>query len=356
MDRLSTSIVPPHRTLIRGPCHTIRLRRWFVWGLLPAAALGGCADVDWNWDLGWWKRPHRVVRPTRPAPAAADHNEVESASSARDRQDTETDLDQRHDAPERSADAADPQREATLDDRQATTPRFSPVDKPFYHLYLTNKPVDESEERGEFLLMLKNAVPRGCARILEMLYPPMGRSGSADDSYLIYENPDEFAAAARFVPTLDVSTLDQTQGTVGPDEAFRAGIGLAYTVLDAGAVAPREQVDACMRKLSEAAQSSSLPAQRRWAAAVVAGRLASDYSYDYPSARSFYLQAERASQDGSLEQMIARWWKADSLVQEGKRAEAAMIFKAIVDEWRHKWEGSYVVRRSLAALEQPVDE
>lgn len=183
-----------------------------------------------------------------------------------------------------------------------------------------------------------------------MLYVPVGRSGGENESYLLFENRDEFDAAWRLAPALDVPPLREAPATVGPEAAFRAGIGLLHQILDSGAVVSPGLIEAGERRLSEAAQSESLPAVLRWASAILAGRIASEYRYDYSTARSYYEQAQRFAGNDAIGIRTARWWTADSFAQEGKRREAGAIYEEILESTDII--DSQIIRRCRAILAQ----
>jgi hypothetical protein len=218
-------------------------------------------------------------------------------------------------------------------------------------LYLTSGSEPREEQPGERRLNLKNASARACASLLELLYVPMGRSGSAEECYLIYENTDEFQAAVSLAPRLDVTPQGSPAATVGPLAAFKAGISQMLWILGQGAVVDSKMLDDCERHLVEALQSSQLPAPDRWMAGILAGRLASEFKYDYPSALSYCRQAEKAASEDSMRRMTALWWCADTLVQEGKAAEARDVYRAIASDY-DEWKDCQIVRRSRAKLDE----
>jgi hypothetical protein len=115
----------------------------------------------------------------------------------------------------------------------------------------------------------------------------------------------------------------------------------------------RELVDECEHHLAQATQSAELSPLRRWAAGILAGRLVSEFRYDYPTARSYYRQAERAARSGSVERMTARWWQADGLAREGMTRESRVAYETIVAEYGKNWGDSHIVRRTRAILDQP---
>jgi hypothetical protein len=345
--------------------HRFRFCQTFVvlgpWLLLFAA---GCGDVDWNWDLAWWEKPKRVVRPIRPQPQQDRTRSAQTTTQpAADQPAAVTQDPQARPAPARAVPERAAQRATAAD---TATGRIAPpsnpppmnpppgdstrADLPFYQLYLAGGDQAREEQPGERRLNLRNANPRACASLIEMLYVPMGRSGSADECYLIYESPAEFEAAIALVPTLDLPALNALTATVGAGAAFKTGVSQMLFILAQGAVVDSKLIDDCERHLVEALQSTQLSAPDRWVAGIMAGRLASEFKYDYPSAKSYLQQAQQASAAGSMEQMTALWWSADSLVQEGKAAEARDVYQRIVRDYS-EWKSSQIVRRSQARLD-----
>lgn len=185
------------------------------------------------------------------------------------------------------------------------------------------------------------------ATVLESLYPPMGRSGSDVESYLIYEQREEFEAARAMVSALDVPTVD----SAGGGNAFETGVGMYYSILGQDASVNKAMVKECQARLDEARQSGGLDRQRNWAAALLKGRLATEFTYEYPVAIAAFDEAGRIAGEGTLEHMVALWWGADALRMEGGRGAARRNLEQIVQSYG-KWAQSQVVRRAKAALGQ----
>lgn len=226
------------------------------------------------------------------------------------------------------------------------TPRERMKVRPFQRLYLLNTARDGGDDRGDGFVVMSKAEARDCSALIAMLYPPMGRSGSEQEPYLIYENPDEFEAAVALAPLLDVPLPDADALEVGAEAAFRTGVGLWLRILREEPVPSPILLDRGESNLAEALQSRQLTRIQRWTAGILAGRLASQYRYAFPEARSYYRQAERAADPGSLEQMCAQWWIADSLVQEGKVDEAKKIYADILRHYPREWGNSKIIRRA----------
>ena len=348
--------------------------------------IAGCGDVEWNWDATWWKRPKRVVKPTskqpKPAPDRPATPPEQDAAKSR----TSPDEDARSEGTEAAA------RSPTLSEPRAPVRRDAPAGNvsgptaqvpkpdrramPFYQLYLlqaasdqpaagaTSAPTARASEvpgaeadaatgghRGEYVLELRRASAAACAALLEMLYVPAGRSGSLSECYLLYENFAEFEGAVGFAPNLDLTIPEDASAAVGAKTAFEAGAAGFLRILELGAVVDQPFIAGCERNLAEAAQSAELSPQLRWAAGILAGRLVSDYRYDYAAARSYYRQAERAAAPKSLENMTSRWWLADTFLQEGKAGDADDLYKSLLADYEPKWKDSHIVRRCRAATD-----
>ncbi len=330
--------------------------RW-VLGLGGAGLLcwwvAGCSDVDWNWDPGWWQEPTRIVRPTQPRRQVVRHVNPASSPSTVEREEPlpEPPL------PEQSKGIASARPAVGQRSNVGNTPRSIATGPrqdqvhPFYQLYFSSGPIDQTEDhRGDRLVGLEQAGARGCACLLEMLYVPVGRSGGSEECYLLYEHEAEFAAAAEFAPLLDVAAPDEAVSIVGAEASLRAGIGLLLRIVDQGAMVDLEMVDRCEHYLAQATQSAQLSPMQQWAAGILAGRLVSEFRYDYPEARSYYGQAKRAARPGSLEEMTACWWEADGLAREGMTRESRTGYQTILAEYGKKWGESHIVSRARAIL------
>ncbi len=341
-----------------------RLGRLGLFAVLVCSCTIGCENVDWNWDTTWWQKPRRVVRPSRPvqkpdAPPERAAENAEEPSPKTVAEESTPAAESRPAAPEqaprraaRSATAETPEVVTASGGPAPQTPGIAEKVLPFHSLYLTSGAASEEVQPGEQRIALARAPARECAALLEMLSVPMGRSGSERECYLIYEEVDEFEAAKTLASLLDETPTAKGGSTVGAEAAFKAGVAELLWLVGQGAMADAETVDSCERHLAEAVQSEGLSTTHRWAAGLLAGRLASEYRYDYALARSYYRQAASVAAPGGLESMTVQWWVADSLVQDGKPAEARGIYEAIVRTYGGKWDKSHIVRRSTARLEQ----
>jgi len=105
------------------------------------------------------------------------------------------------------------------------------------------------------------------------------------------------------------------------------------------------------QRLAQAADSSSLEVRLRWAAAILAGRLALDYRYDYDAAGRHFKKAAELCNDASIERMTTRGWMADTLVKLGNETEARSVFESVASEFA-RWPRSPVVLRARSWLEE----
>ena len=313
---------------------TARTMRNILLLCLAAGPMPGCERVDWNWDASWWRTPRPAVRPA-PSPDGGPRSREEDAAV-------------RTNEPRR----ADDGRRAANAEPDASGSQNPVKNRPYYQLYLLSNDPGSEPPRGAGRLRLRHVAARQCARVLEMLYIPLGRSGSREECYLIYEQRDEFDAARALAPLLDIQPGMEAPTTNSAEGALSSGIALMLSIMreraTGVAVANRADVDRCERFLAEAARSNELPAPKRWAAAILAGRLLSAYRYDHAGARNYFNQAKRQTEEGSIEEMTAEWWRADTFVQEGNQDRADAIYGRIVSDYRDTWPGSFIIAQSKA--------
>ena len=307
-------------------------------------SISGCGRADWNWDASWWRTPRPVTK-TAPSRKAGQHPRTEEP--------------RRRTSEPRCADAVSPKAniEAKHVGPSADGAPAAPKRRPYYQLYLISDAPAAAGPQAAPRLHLQHATARSCAAMLEMLYVPLGRSGSREECYLIYEQRAEFEAAKALVPLLDVERDDETASSKDAEAALSRGVGMMLSIIqksaDAGrAAVKRVDIDRCERLLAEAGKSSELPARRRWIAAILAGRLLSAYRYDHAGARRYFDQAKKQTSEDSIEEMAAQWWRADTFAAEGNRDRADAIYRRILSDYRDVWPDSAIVARSKAILKK----
>jgi len=222
--------------------------------------------------------------------------------------------------------------------------------RPYFQLYLRSTGDDASADRGERSLRLRRVRGRTCAMVLEILCIPLGRSGNPDDCYLLYEDREEFDAAVKLAAMLDIPPISDPASPVAPEEAFGAGLGFFYGILERGVTVDRPLIDAAERRLAEALQSTQLLSQQRWIAGLLASRLMADFRYDDSAARSYAAQAERLAAPDSLEQWTAMFWRAEALSQEGHSSEAALLYQKIVEGYGPRVIHSQLIHQAKAGV------
>jgi len=326
----------------------------------------GCENVEWNWDTSWWKEPNRTVRPTRPSErqaSAAPREDAEQPQRTANPSAAPTENDASPD-PGRAGDteaakvtqANDVTRKNDLsglppDAPTARKPAPPPVNRAFFQLYLVSGPDASAQGRGDLRIVLANVSAELAARVLGSLYVPLGRLGDSDATYLMYEQIEAFESAASLAPFLDVAPMAQPpQDPAGDDLA--PGLALYYTILSQRAVVAPALVKACEDRLAATAQSARQPRRTRWAAAILAGRLAAEYRYDYATARSFVRQAERQAEADSIEAMTALWWRADTVRMEKGAHQARGIYATLVEKYAELWPRSYIIQRARAYVRE----
>lgn len=299
----------------------------------------GCEQTDWNWDPQWWQKPRRVIRPTDPRamesdpPARSDPHTVNVS-----RPTSRTDAPDAPPTPTPVADVPNP----------VSTPTRA---SPFRRLFLISGAKAPERGSADAIVRLTQTTAESCARLLESLYVPTARLGSAEQSYLMFEESDAFDAARTFAAQLDAPIVKAAVNETDGPALFRSGVGMFYAVLDEGPLAARALIQGADQRLAEAADSSSLDGRLRWAAAILAGRLALDFRYDYEAAGRHFKKAAELSDDASIERMTARGWMADTLVKLGNETEARSVFESIVSEFA-RWPRSPAVLRARSWLEE----
>jgi len=326
----------------------------------------GCQDIDWNWDMDWWKKPKRVVRPTRATKnrsvSPQKQPQTQAQQPAEKKQDSPQKSPQESPQESRPAPKSDPVSQQTKAPSPANPPQqakpSTPTpaktekyqDRPYYQLYFISDGNTGEEDRGTESITLNRANARLCASLVEMLYIPLGRSGSHSECYLLFEEIDEFRAVMAIAPTFDRTPLETAPKTIGAKAAFQAGIGMFLGIIKQGVAVEPSSVASCERLFVEALQSNQLTAGERWSAGILAGRVVSEYRYDYATAASYYRQALQHAAPGSLEEMSGRWWRADAFTQQGLEKEAGSEYRTIVRTFEDKWPHSHIVNRARSIL------
>ncbi len=320
--------------------------------LASVTAVCGCGDVEWNWDNSFWDRPTRVVKPSpRPQADGADHpGQPPSADNA---------VTQGPKSPARSDTGSGAGRTRPGDAGGASSDGAVPASagrsaRPFYNLYLVPADVAASDApRNETRVRLDHASPQSCARILEMLYVPLGRSGSHEETYLIFEQREEFEKALQFATLLDVPPPGAEDSATNPGlDAWQHAVGEWYAIVEAGAVVDDGRVSAAEKEFAAIAIGSKFDPLQRWAAGVFAGRLAAGYRYDFEAARGHYATARNHVPPESVEEMTAFWWRADTFIQEGRTRDAREAYEDILDAYTHLFPRSHIVARSYAIMKK----
>lgn len=295
------------------------------------ALLVGCENVEWNWDRYRWEKPRRVVRPSHEpaAPPAA----VSRAP------------------PPEAVRSPDETRAAVPVEPESQGRHITDTTRAFYHLYLFSGAREGEHPRGESQVVLKHVDALCCARVLEALYVPLGRSGSPEESYLIYEEKGEFERASLVAPELDVRP-EMGLGGAGAPPFAAAVAGFLHLIKQEGVVASASLVSEAERLLETAGQDARCTALQRWAASILAARVAAEHRFDYAAALGHLAVARSHAASESIEQMTAEWWQADSLTQYGKTEEAREAYEELLDRYENRWPNSQVVGRSRAILKE----
>jgi hypothetical protein len=204
----------------------------------------------------------------------------------------------------------------------------------FLQVVLTNDPGTSKPPRDMTVIHLRLARADAAARLLEMLYVPVGAGGGTAQQYLIYQTPVMWKAAGEAAGFLDVRMAEQLveRPPLQYQEAFNTGVALAMRALRPGRldVPSLTGAEECLKT---AATADAAPARLRWTAAILAGRLLGDLASKSDEACGYFRLAEKHAPEGSVEKMTALHHQADALQQQGRRKEAAAILQRILTDF-----------------------
>lgn len=207
----------------------------------------------------------------------------------------------------------------------------------YYQLYISDGASQRPGTANARRAILKNLPPRIAAQVVAQLYVPIGMGGGDDEPYLIFQDADEFRAAADAVPLVD-----------GGGATFGKAMAMLADLLKSGSSPARDRVSECQAAFAETAAGAATSQRERWAAAMLAGRLASDQLYDYAGANAFFDQASELSAPGSVERLSSRWARAENLEMSGDRNAAHQEYQKIASEFAGHAR-SQAVQRAKAA-------
>jgi hypothetical protein len=283
--------------------------------------------------MQWWKSRQRIVRPVSQAQRESAPRGLEPEEAAQDEPTSAT-----------AAPTEPGHGLAQAAEKPATGQRS------MYQLYLISAGESSSQRRGEKQIHLSNAKARTCANLIEYLYVPLGRSGSEQECYLLYENRAEFEAAAAVASTFDLTAAVDPPEPIGAAASFTTGVQMMLGFIEQGAAIDPTKLKRCIGELVRSLQSTELTTAQRWAAGILAGRAESEYRYDYAQAASYFQQADRLAEEESLEKMTTRWWLADALARAGKFDQSDVLYESILTTWEDTQPSSHIVRRTKAIL------
>jgi hypothetical protein len=205
-------------------------------------------------------------------------------------------------------------------------------------------------------LQVHHARASHLAEVLEMLLPGLGRGGTEQRYYLLYESKTVWSLAAHFAALLDAEPVDPGTVTAAstPEATFAAGVGL---ILSSRRLST-EQVRRAETLLVAVAQAESAERSMRWASAMLAGRLLSEARFerfDFDGATEHFLIAQSYSQPTSFPQMVAVLARADMHQQIGQAGEAQKLRVRVMNEYANHADTN-VYRRIRKELVEGSDE
>lgn len=207
----------------------------------------------------------------------------------------------------------------------------------FYQLYLLSEPSSQRAAPNTQRVQLANVPARAAAQIISQLYQPVGLGGADRQTYLIYQDLDEWRAAQDAVRWVDVPP-----GGSGLSEGVRSLI----EVVGAGPMPDREAVSAAHAAFSQVMANRSADSRSRWAAAMWDGKLSSEQLFDDTAAAAAYDLAIQLASPGSVERLAAMWARAESYQAVGDRDSAKKAYAALAAEFGGAHPKSQAVQRA----------
>ncbi|MFQ6049202.1 MAG: hypothetical protein ACE5K7_07550, partial [Phycisphaerae bacterium] len=235
--------------------------------LSPIAVLAclGCQDIDWRWEWDWWRRPARPIRPARtPPPPATEPTQAQPP----------------------------PAEPAPLGLEPVTEPPVPPArpGEMLYQIQLCTGPTNLTSPEGIRRIRLQAAPAGPAARVLEILFPPIGAGGTDTSPYLVYQDRTMWISAGYFADQLDCPAIQTEPGEAPASSlaAFRRAVGLFYQRWRPAGRIDKPGLRRIIQLLTGVADNSDTPNQFRWAAALLAGYIHDQFFYEFGSARQMY--------------------------------------------------------------------
>jgi len=213
----------------------------------------------------------------------------------------------------------------------------------FQRLDLVSGAEATSADRPATARVLRHRSARGCGRLIEQLYDPLGRGGSPDSYYLVYQDGATRRAAATWI-----DRLDQPAPTEGSD-SFDASVGQLVEWLERVAPPSAEQARGVEDALTRVADAER--GRVGWAAAMLAGATAAEMRFDLAAARTCFSQAARLADPGSIEQMMAQWRIARTFEEQGEKRETREACQEIAQRFAAHGDSHVLQRARLLAAQ-----
>jgi hypothetical protein len=232
-----------------------------------------------------------------------------------------------------------PPRDADPNETPETNPpamnsRHGPARDPFYQIELVSGDRNgaQTAPRDDTLnCVMKHVDARDAARVLAMLYSPLGSGGTQHSAYVVYRDPTAQRAAGRMLRYIDTPMPTDESITVA-DVSFRRGMGILMELTAGVDMTDPQRAATALDALTRGAQSAN--PLLRWASAMLAGRVESDVRFDDPAARAWFDKAVEAADAGSIQALMARWATAETYAQAENHDALREAGAAIVRDFR----------------------
>jgi hypothetical protein len=204
----------------------------------------------------------------------------------------------------------------------------------FYRLELINEPSSAEAPPRVARLWFQSAPAGSAAKLIELLYVPIGTGGSEIQHYLVYQSSVMWTAAADIANAFDVRPADQIPArvSVNVNDTFRKAVAVAQIAMAPGKL-NKPALDNAVELFNHVAVDESASPKLRWAAAVLAGRLLADFAFDPDAAAEYFYLAQGHAPDASVERMTALYYRAEIMRQTNRPQDAQPILDEITERF-----------------------
>ncbi|MBN1490509.1 MAG: hypothetical protein JXA69_11385 [Phycisphaerae bacterium] len=203
---------------------------------------------------------------------------------------------------------------------------------PYFQLVLFSEPASPTAPPNFVHIQLQHAPAPSVADVLRRLYVPIGHHGQ-DRYVLLYATEVEWRAAGDFTRLFDVvPSVDLPDPLANePSKAFQQAIAVLMASSRPGSVDQEALagVAAAMERIAAAEQAVPI---LRWAAAMLAGDIHANTTFDFNRAEQVFIAAQSQAPAGSVEAMNTLYARATAHLANGRKDRAQPLFTTVVSQ------------------------